>query len=301
MFEEFGLLKHFAVPHDTLHALILGARAKYRADNAFHNFYHAFSVTHATFLVLVSTPALHCLTHVEVMAVLVAALCHDIDHPGHNNAYEINSSSELAIRHNDDAVLERHHAHTTFELLQSADGSRNIFAAPRVSAAQWRRARRVIVEAILATDMSKHFGMIAELSERIAERTGATSLPDASPSLFADSAGVADRARSTSEAHLTLPSLLRTPNWGRMSSTDTVGSRKAKGAVPTCVRARRRAHMRLAAAVAAAATNPHAPVTDLRASAASTSGRRTRRPLRSTARTTRSGWSWCARWCTPPT
>ena len=37
--------------------------------------------------------------------MFVAALCHDIDHPGHTNAFEINISSELAIMYSDDCVL----------------------------------------------------------------------------------------------------------------------------------------------------------------------------------------------------
>jgi 3'5'-cyclic nucleotide phosphodiesterase len=34
-----------------------------------------------------------------------------------NNAFEINSKSELALLHSDDSVLEKHHAHMTFKLL----------------------------------------------------------------------------------------------------------------------------------------------------------------------------------------
>ena len=50
--------------------------------------------------------------------MFVAALCHDIDHPGHTNAFEINISSELAIMYSDDCVLEHHHAATTFRVLR---------------------------------------------------------------------------------------------------------------------------------------------------------------------------------------
>lgn len=38
-------------------------------------------------------------------------------HHSHNNAFEVNSRSELALVHSDDAVLERHHAHIAFSLL----------------------------------------------------------------------------------------------------------------------------------------------------------------------------------------
>jgi 3'5'-cyclic nucleotide phosphodiesterase len=48
---------------------------------------------------------------------LLAAFCHDIDHTGMNNAFEINAKSDLALLHSDDSVLEKHHAHMTFKLL----------------------------------------------------------------------------------------------------------------------------------------------------------------------------------------
>jgi 3'5'-cyclic nucleotide phosphodiesterase len=41
------------------------------------------------------------LTSTEQLVLLVAALCHDLDHDGHSNSYHINSQSDLAQRYND--------------------------------------------------------------------------------------------------------------------------------------------------------------------------------------------------------
>jgi hypothetical protein len=41
----------------------------------------------------------------DCFSAIIAAAIHDIDHPGVNNAYLINTSSELALRYNDQAVL----------------------------------------------------------------------------------------------------------------------------------------------------------------------------------------------------
>ena len=38
-------------------------------------------------------------------------------HPGHNNAFEMSSLGPLALAHGDEAVLERHHAHSLWRLL----------------------------------------------------------------------------------------------------------------------------------------------------------------------------------------
>lgn len=37
----------------------------------------------------------------EELVLLVAAICHDVDHDGFTNSYHINSQSELAQRYND--------------------------------------------------------------------------------------------------------------------------------------------------------------------------------------------------------
>ncbi|KAG5175618.1 hypothetical protein JKP88DRAFT_347209 [Tribonema minus] len=140
----------------------------------FHNFDHAFSVAHVTFMMFETAADVkrhlapldlisgliaafcHDLDHPgNNNAGLIAAFCHDLDHPGNNNAFEVNSRSPLALLHADDAVLERHHVHVTFKiLLEEAGGANNILS--RLSRAQFTESRKVIVRAILSTDMSQH-------------------------------------------------------------------------------------------------------------------------------------------------
>ncbi len=45
-------------------------------------------------------------------------MCHDVEHTGHNNAFEVSSSSELALTYHDVSVLENHHAAVSFKLLK---------------------------------------------------------------------------------------------------------------------------------------------------------------------------------------
>ena len=72
-------------------------------------------------MLLLSVPdANRYFSRLDVLALLVAALCHDLDHPGLTNAFQINSMSPLALRYNDESVLEHHHASTLFHILQHA-------------------------------------------------------------------------------------------------------------------------------------------------------------------------------------
>jgi high affinity cAMP-specific and IBMX-insensitive 3',5'-cyclic phosphodiesterase 8 len=44
---------------------------------------------------------------VDIIASLIAAAIHDVDHPGFSNAYLVATSAPLALRYNDIAVLEK--------------------------------------------------------------------------------------------------------------------------------------------------------------------------------------------------
>ncbi|RHY31666.1 hypothetical protein DYB32_003263 [Aphanomyces invadans] len=152
-------------PHEidvpTLRAFLQVVHDHYH-PNPFHNFQHGFSVLHVSYRILSDTHAGRVLHPLDRLACLVASLCHDIDHPGHSNLFEIHSNSPLALTHNDDAVLERHHAATTFRLLQ--DPRVNVFAA--FSTSDFRYVRKAIVRAILGTDMAIHNETIDALVSR---------------------------------------------------------------------------------------------------------------------------------------
>ena len=58
-------------------------------QNPYHNFRHAFDVAQMTYFILKVCEAGELLTMTEVLALVLAALCHDIDHPGVNNNFQI--------------------------------------------------------------------------------------------------------------------------------------------------------------------------------------------------------------------
>jgi cAMP-specific phosphodiesterase 4 len=117
---------------------------------------------HATYYILASTPAGALFEPVEILALLLAGLCHDVDHTGRNNAFEINKGTDLAILYHDVSVLEQHHAATAFFILNNP--KYNILS--RIGLEDRKTIRKLMIDSILATDMSKHFPMIAELTAR---------------------------------------------------------------------------------------------------------------------------------------
>lgn len=44
------------------------------------------------------------LEHIDIMAFITAALCHDLGHDGYTNGYHVNAFTDRAIRYNDVSV-----------------------------------------------------------------------------------------------------------------------------------------------------------------------------------------------------
>eukprot|EP01138_Halocafeteria_seosinensis_P011521 gb/GECG01011769.1/.p1 GENE.gb/GECG01011769.1/~~gb/GECG01011769.1/.p1 ORF type:complete len:549 (+),score=71.72 gb/GECG01011769.1/:1-1647(+) len=178
IFSYWDLPKRFHIPQQKLESFIATSQDHYR-DNPFHNFYHAVATMHSSFLVVWKSVALRLLNHLDVFSMLIAALCHDIDHPGHSQAFEINKESDLAIQYNDTAVLESHHACLTFQILKSERTS-ILESLPHET---YRFCRKVILKCILGTDMAKHFTLIQNLTNRISQDSPGVSRLSSSASL----------------------------------------------------------------------------------------------------------------------
>lgn len=54
----------------------------------------------------------------DLAAVLIGGAVHDHEHPGFNNIYLVETSDEIAIRYNDQSVLENHHIASSFKLMK---------------------------------------------------------------------------------------------------------------------------------------------------------------------------------------
>ena len=88
-------------------------------NNPYHDCLHAFDVTQTAnfFIKKLKFDEIAQLTPIQVASCYIAAACHDVDHPGYQNIYLMNVHHSLAIRYNDQAVLENHHVSFTFNLL----------------------------------------------------------------------------------------------------------------------------------------------------------------------------------------
>lgn len=161
MFQRLGILDDLRLEVTDLQRFVEVVHSGYR-DNNFHNFIHAFTVAQMLYCFLVlerSTTAR--LTKREQFCLLVAGLCHDIDHPGVSNGYLSRSESSLAVLYNDKSVLESHHACCAWRIIAHP----RIGLLRSITDDERRDIRANVVCLILSTDMALHFNFIREMEQ----------------------------------------------------------------------------------------------------------------------------------------
>ena len=166
---------------------------RYEAANPYHNFAHAVDVAHGVFRFLRLTERRLRLPAADKFALLVAALAHDVEHPGVNNAFLVATRHPLALRYNDASVLESRHCAALFGLC-AAQPEADVFAG--LDDGAWRAARRVVLGAVLATDMAHHCKLMAQ-AELYLELHG-----DAPAEVPPDGDSIASAASAASTAQL---------------------------------------------------------------------------------------------------
>ncbi|KAF7732876.1 High affinity cAMP-specific and IBMX-insensitive 3',5'-cyclic phosphodiesterase 9A [Apophysomyces ossiformis] len=143
--------------------------------NAYHSFYHAADVTMVLYHMLCHFEVERYLSRVDMAALLIAALCHDIGHPGKNNNYQVNLKTELAVRYNNKSVLESYSCSLTMDLLTKHQLLRHVQnASTKIGVPTTElELRSFIIKMILATDMIFHYELqenMTALIEIINER-----------------------------------------------------------------------------------------------------------------------------------
>ncbi|XP_032203371.1 cGMP-inhibited 3',5'-cyclic phosphodiesterase A isoform X2 [Mustela erminea] len=105
----------------------------------------------------------------ELMALYVAAAMHDYDHPGRTNAFLVATSAPQAVLYNDRSVLENHHAAAAWNLFMSRPEYNFLVNLDHV---EFKHFRFLVIEAILATDLKKHFDFVAKFNAKVNDDVG---------------------------------------------------------------------------------------------------------------------------------
>ncbi|KAL3055375.1 hypothetical protein OYC64_018126 [Pagothenia borchgrevinki] len=167
---RYDLINHFKIPISAVVSFVEALEVGYsKHKNPYHNLMHAADVTQTVHYLLLKTGMVHWLTELEIFAMIFAAAVHDYEHTGTTNNFHIQTRSDTAILYNDRSVLESHHVSAAYRLLQEDDEMNILY---NLSKDDWRELRALVVEMVLATDMSCHFQQVKVMKNFLQQPEG---------------------------------------------------------------------------------------------------------------------------------
>ena len=167
VFNVLGLSDRFSIDNLILRNFLTAVERGYNRLNFYHNSMHAADVTASTvFLMQKGLSRCGNLVDLDVFALVVSAICHDIGHPGVNNAFLVATGDDLAIKYNDSSCLENMHTNKAFTIM--SNDNCNIVKA--LSKADFQRFRKNVVNVILSTDLQVHFDKLHDFRNNLEKK-----------------------------------------------------------------------------------------------------------------------------------
>ncbi|XP_011343086.1 dual 3',5'-cyclic-AMP and -GMP phosphodiesterase 11 isoform X2 [Ooceraea biroi] len=151
MFLDLDFVERFHIDYDVLCRWLLSVKKNYR-NVTYHNWRHAFNVAQMMFAILTATQWWKIFGEIECLALIIACLCHDLDHRGTNNSFQIKASSPLAQLYST-STMEHHHFDQCLMILSSQGNQ----VLSNLSPEEYSRVVKVLEEAILSTDLAVYF------------------------------------------------------------------------------------------------------------------------------------------------
>ena len=165
MFKILGLIDHKIITVKKLPNFLISMSQGYHETTLYHNSLHGADVCHSLFLYITNSNIEEiCQTTIlDLLGLVISATGHDLGHPGFNNNFHVNSSSDLALTYNDISCLENYHASTLFRILRKEEN--NIFELMEID--NYKNIRKRIINQILATDMVNHAMVLSRIKAKI--------------------------------------------------------------------------------------------------------------------------------------
>lgn len=173
LFNSFHLLETFNVSNETFFRFIYEMRKTYK-QVPYHNWIHACDVSQYASYELRLANADKIFTPLELFSLLTATVCHDANHDGFNNIYNLKAETPLGILFKEQSVMETHHCSVSIGIMTLEEC--NLMAS--LSATDCKLMWNWMIKLILATDMAHHFNLVKEASELLDKKEFSFENPD---------------------------------------------------------------------------------------------------------------------------
>jgi len=163
--ETFGLKDDKIINVSKLETFLNTVSSQYLTTTLYHNNMHGADVTQTISLFFLNSNAekMFQTTVLDLLSIFIAALGHDLGHPGLTNNFHVNASTELAITYNDASCLENFHCCKLFTILKKDET--NIFEKLTVN--DYKDIRKRMISEILATDMFYHKKVMSMIQSQL--------------------------------------------------------------------------------------------------------------------------------------
>ena len=162
--ENLGLKDEKIISINKLELFLQKLSNSYLSTSKYHNSMHGSDVTHSLTLFILNSNIrkLTQINNLDLVSIIIAALGHDVSHPGFSNNYHINALTDLAIVYNDISCLENFHCSTLFSIITKDEY--NIF--DKLNKQEFKIIRKRMISEILATDMAVHNKVVSLVQEK---------------------------------------------------------------------------------------------------------------------------------------
>ena len=113
----------------------------------------------------------------DIFSVFLANIMHDYEHPGYTNQFIVRTKHPIALRYSDISVLEQHHLAAAFQAFLTKEETNIMHNLPW---GMYKHSRKIIIEVILNSDMSKHFSLMTTLKTKLGNNFPTESFEDRS-------------------------------------------------------------------------------------------------------------------------
>jgi 3',5'-cyclic-nucleotide phosphodiesterase len=154
-FQQFDFFEKFKVDSEHFFRFLHYISERY-TGTSYHNWTHACDVTQCIVFMLYTGRLGDAYEAWELFTLVAAAICHDTNHQGFNNIYNVKAETPLGILFKDTSVMEMHHITQAIPVINMDKVS--LFHG--FDQAEVKKVWALFIKIILSTDMAKHFELV---------------------------------------------------------------------------------------------------------------------------------------------
>ena len=166
--QTLGLVDKKIISVKRLESFLKTVSDSYKETTLYHNSIHGADVSQSLLVFCLNSNFEEiCETTVlDLLGMILSSLGHDLGHPGLNNGYQINASTDLGLTYNDISCLENFHSAFLFKIIRKEEN--NILE--KFSIQNYKTIRKRMISQILATDMAFHGEICSKIKTKIKTR-----------------------------------------------------------------------------------------------------------------------------------